>query len=77
VEQPSEEHSTRLAVCSRDWQSEMDEGRDMKSDDGNTGDAPGAAPYPPAANDIEDEVTDAIERSYASRLTTGTYRLMN
>ena len=31
---------------------------------------PGAAPHPPAANDIEDEVTDAI--SYASRFTTGT-----
>ena len=44
----------------------------MNSDDGNTGDAPEAAPHPPAANDIEDEVTDAIERSYASRLTTGT-----
>ena len=44
----------------------------MKSDDGNTGDAPEAASHPPAANDIEDEVTDAIERSYASRFTTGT-----
>ena len=33
---------------------------------------PGAAPHPPAANVIEDEVTDAIERSYASRFTTGT-----
>jgi len=42
----------------------------MKSDDGNTTNAPEAAPHPPAANDIEDEVTDAI--SYASRFTTGT-----
>ena len=42
------------------------------SDDGNTGNAPETAPHPPAASDIEDEVTEAIEHSYASRFTTGT-----
>jgi hypothetical protein len=41
----------------------------MKSDDGNT---PEAAPHPPAANNIEDEVTEAVEHSYASRFTAGT-----
>ena len=44
----------------------------MKSDDGNTGDAPEAAPLPPAAKDVEDEVTEAVERFYASRFTAGT-----
>ena len=44
----------------------------MKSDDGNTTNAPEAAPHPPAANDIEDEVTEALENSYASRFIAGT-----
>jgi len=44
----------------------------MKSDDGNTTNAPEAAPHPPAANDIEDEVTEAVEHSYASRFIAGT-----
>jgi hypothetical protein len=44
----------------------------MKSDDDNTGNAPEAAPQPPAAKDVEDKVTEAVERSYASRFTAGT-----
>jgi hypothetical protein len=44
----------------------------MKSDDGNTTNAPEAVLHPPAANDIEDEVTEAVEHSYASRLIAGT-----
>ena len=43
----------------------------MMSNDGNTGNAPTAASHPPAANDIEDEVTEAVERSYVSRFTGG------
>ena len=44
----------------------------MKSDDGNTGNAPEVAPQPPAPKDVEDKVTEAVERSYASRFTAGT-----
>jgi hypothetical protein len=44
----------------------------MKSDDGNTGNAPEVAPHPPAPKDVEDKVTEAVERSYASRFTAGT-----
>ena len=42
------------------------------SDDGNIGNAPETAPPPPAASDIEDEVTEAVEHSYASRFIVGT-----
>ena len=38
----------------------------MKSDDGNTGNAPEVAPHSPAPKDVEDKVTQAVERSYAS-----------
>ena len=44
----------------------------MKSDEGNTTNAPEAAPNLPAANDIEDEVNEAVEHSYASRFIAGT-----